>query len=134
VTDVPRDTAAFSLSGKKALVTGGNRGLGFAFTQTLADCGAAVAFIGRSADANAAAVARLDESGVRAHAIGADLARDEDVERAVGEAIAALGGLDIVVNNAGTCFHNPAWEATDEQWQPPPGKRPTTPPRPPSTS
>ena len=52
VRDVPRGLAAFSLAGKKALITGGNRGLGFAFTQALADCGASVAFIGRSSDAN----------------------------------------------------------------------------------
>jgi len=117
VSAVPRGLAAFSVEGKKALITGGNRGLGFAFTQALADCGAAVAFIGRSAEANQAATARLAAAGVAAHAIGADLADDADVQRAVDDAAAVLGGLDIVVNNAGTCFHNPAWDATDEQWQ-----------------
>jgi NAD(P)-dependent dehydrogenase (short-subunit alcohol dehydrogenase family) len=117
VTDVPRGLAAFSLDGKKALITGGNRGLGFAFTQALADCGASVAFVGRSIDANQAAVKRLAEAGVHAHGIGADLSKDDDVRRSVDEAVEALGGLDIVVNNAGTCFHEPAWDATDEQWQ-----------------
>ena len=114
MTHVPRGLAAFSLEGKKALITGGNRGLGFAFTQALADCGAAVAFIGRSADANAAAIERLAAAGVQAHGIGADLAKDDDVQRGVDEAVEALGGLDIVVNNAGTCFHCPAWDAPDE--------------------
>jgi NAD(P)-dependent dehydrogenase (short-subunit alcohol dehydrogenase family) len=117
VNDFPRGLAAFSLEGKKALITGGNRGLGFAFTQALADCGASVAFIGRGAEANQAAIERLAEAGVRAHGIRADLSADEEVERGVEEAVGALGGLDIVVNNAGTCFHNPAWDATDEQWQ-----------------
>ena len=112
-----RGLAAFSLEGKKALVTGGNRGLGFAFTQALADCGAAVAFAGRDAEANATAVERLAEAGIQAHAIRADLTSDEDVHRCVEEAVSALGGLDIVVNNAGTCFHNPAWDATDDEWQ-----------------
>ncbi|GLZ00485.1 glucose 1-dehydrogenase [Actinoplanes sp. NBRC 103695] len=117
MSDFPRGLAAFSLQGRKALITGGNRGLGYAFTQALADCGASVAFIGRDADANRAAVGRLAEAGVQAHAIGADLTRDDDVRRGVDEAVEALGGLDIVVNNAGTCFHNPAWDATDDEWQ-----------------
>src|SRR5689334_19183195 len=102
-TGFPRGLAAFSLEGKKALVTGGNRGLGFAFTRALADCGASVAFIGRSAEANEAAVKRLADAGVRAHCIGADLSKDDDVQRSVDEAAEMLGGLDIVVNNAGTC-------------------------------
>jgi NAD(P)-dependent dehydrogenase (short-subunit alcohol dehydrogenase family) len=117
VSDFPRGLAAFSLAGRKALITGGNRGLGFAFTQALADCGAAVAFASRSAAANDAAVRRLAAAGIPAHAISADLSDDDDVLRAVDEAVHALGGLDIVVNNAGTCFHHPAWDATDEQWQ-----------------
>jgi NAD(P)-dependent dehydrogenase (short-subunit alcohol dehydrogenase family) len=117
MSDFPRGLAAFSLEGRKALVTGGNRGLGYAFTRALADCGAAVAFIGRGIGANRAAVERLEAAGVRAHGIGADLADDDQVLRAVDEAAEVLGGLDIVVNNAGTCFHNPAWDATDEQWQ-----------------
>lgn len=117
MNDFPRGLAAFSLEGKKALITGGNRGLGFAFTQALADCGASVAFIGRSAGANDAAVNRLTGAGVQAHGISGDLSKDDDVQRCVDDAVEALGGLDIVVNNAGTCFHNPAWDATDEEWQ-----------------
>jgi len=117
VSAVPRGMAAFSLEGRKALVTGGNRGLGFAFTQALADCGASVAFAGRSREANAVAVRRLADAGVAAHGIRADLTVDDDVERCVDEAVQALGGLDIVVNNAGACFHETAWDATDEHWQ-----------------
>ena len=117
MTDFPRGLAAFSVEGKKALITGGNRGLGFAFTRALAECGASVAFIGRNAEANEAAVERLADVGVHAHGLGADLSKDDDVTRSVDEAVEVLGGLDIVVNNAGTCFHNPAWDATDEQWQ-----------------
>ena len=107
----------FDLSGRRALVTGGNRGLGYAFTQALADSGATVAFVGRGGEANEAAVGRLANAGVRAYGISADLTVDDDVDRAVDAAVEALGGLDIVVNNAGICFHNPAWDATDDQWQ-----------------
>jgi NAD(P)-dependent dehydrogenase (short-subunit alcohol dehydrogenase family) len=117
MSDFPRGLAAFSLQGRKALITGGNRGLGYAFTQALADCGADVAFLGRDAGANRSAVERLAGAGVTAHAITADLTGDDEVQRAVDEAITALGGLDIVVNNAGTCFHRPAWDADDDEWQ-----------------
>jgi NAD(P)-dependent dehydrogenase (short-subunit alcohol dehydrogenase family) len=115
--DFPRGLAAFSLAGKKALITGGNRGLGYAFTQALADCGASVAFIGRNADANDAAIRRLADAGVHAHGIRADLTQDDLVQQSVDRAVDLLGGLDIVVNNAGACVHQPAWDATDEQWQ-----------------
>ena len=107
---------AFSLAGRRALVTGGNRGLGYAFTQALAECGAEVAFLGRSRAANAEAVERLAGEGVTAVGITADLTVDADVQRSVDEAIGALGGLDVLVNNAGACFHNPAWDAPDEEW------------------
>ena len=117
MVDFPRGLSAFSLEGKKALVTGGNRGLGYAFTRALADCGATVAFVGRGGEANAAAAGRLAGDGVDAYGISADLTVDDDVDRAVDAAVEALGGLDVVVNNAGVCFHNPAWDATDGEWQ-----------------
>ncbi|MFG1989798.1 SDR family NAD(P)-dependent oxidoreductase [Actinoplanes sp. NPDC048988] len=109
--------SAFSLEGRKALITGGNRGLGYAFTEALAACGAAVAFAGRDASANDSAVRRLAASGIESYAITADLTVDDDADRAVDEAATALNGLDIVVNNAGVCFHNPAWDAPDAEWQ-----------------
>src|SRR3954451_8281800 len=105
MTEFPRGLAAFSVQGRKALITGGNRGLGYAFTQALADCGATVAFIGRNRDADETAVERLAEAGVQAYGISADLTSDDDVTRSVDEAVRALGGLDIVINNAGACVH-----------------------------
>ena len=76
-----------------------------------------MAFVGRGGEANEPATGRLAGDGVDAYGIKADLTVDDDVDRAVDAAVEALGGLDIVVNNAGICFHNPAWDATDEQWQ-----------------
>lgn len=113
---MPNGLAAFSLAGRRALVTGGNRGLGLAFTRALARCGAGVALVGRHAEANAAAVGQLAGEGVEALPVTADLTVDADVERAVAEVIDALGGLDVLVNNAGVCFHNPSFEATDDEW------------------
>ncbi|HEX5205787.1 SDR family NAD(P)-dependent oxidoreductase [Paractinoplanes rhizophilus] len=117
MADYPRGLSAFSLEGKRALVTGGNRGLGYAFARALADSGATVAFVGRGAEANEAAVRRLKAEGIDAYGIGADLTADDEADRAVDQAAERLGGLDIVVNNAGVCFHNPAWDATDDEWQ-----------------
>ncbi|MFI5894043.1 SDR family NAD(P)-dependent oxidoreductase [Actinoplanes sp. NPDC051513] len=117
MADYPRGLSAFSLEGKKALVTGGNRGLGYAFARALADSGATVAFVGRSAEANEAAIGRLTGDGIHAYGISADLTVDGEADRAVDRAAETLGGLDIVVNNAGICFHNPAWDATDDEWQ-----------------
>jgi len=73
--------------------------------------------VGRGGEANAAAAGRLAGDGVDAYGISADLTVDDDVDRAVDAAVEALGGLDVVVNNAGVCFHNPAWDATDDEWQ-----------------
>jgi NAD(P)-dependent dehydrogenase (short-subunit alcohol dehydrogenase family) len=106
----------FSLAGRRALVTGGNQGLGSAFVRALAGCGADVAFVGRSSERNATTVAALAADGLQVQAIRADLTVDADVERSVAETVDGLGGIDILVNNAGTCFHNPAWDATDDEW------------------
>lgn len=107
---------AFSLTGRRALVTGGNRGLGLAFVRALAGCGAQVAFIGRDPQRNAQVVADLAVSKHAITSISGDLTRDRDVDLAISQAIDAMGGLDILVNNAGVCFHHPAWEVTDDEW------------------
>jgi NAD(P)-dependent dehydrogenase (short-subunit alcohol dehydrogenase family) len=106
----------FSLDGRKALVTGGNRGLGQAFATALAQAGAGVAIAGRDADRTTLAVRQAAEQGLRLLPITADITDDTDVERMTREALDGLGGLDILVNNAGTCFHNDSWHATDDEW------------------
>jgi 3-oxoacyl-[acyl-carrier protein] reductase len=90
------------LTGRRALVTGGTRGIGAATARLLARCGADVAvhYLSRSAEANAM-VAELGERGVRGFAVKAQLSDRGAVERAVDEAASALGGLDIFVGNAG---------------------------------
>lgn len=107
----------FTLRGRKALVTGGNRGLGHAFATALAEAGADVAIAGRDSDRTALAVQQAARQGLRLLPITADITDDADVQRMTSEAIDGLGGLDILVNNAGTCFHNDSWHATDEEWE-----------------
>lgn len=89
------------LSDKRALVTGGSRGIGAAISLALAENGADVALTYQSAAEKAGAIVRrIEQIGRRAVAIQADSANPADIARSVTEAVAALGGLDILINNA----------------------------------
>lgn len=89
------------LSGKRALVTGGSRGIGAAIALVLAENGADVAFTYQSAAEKAHGVASsIQELGRRAFAMQADSADPEAITRSVDEAVSALGGIDILVNSA----------------------------------
>jgi NAD(P)-dependent dehydrogenase (short-subunit alcohol dehydrogenase family) len=107
---------AFSLAGKRALVTGGNRGLGLAFVRGLAEAGADVAFVARNAQRNAVAVSDLAAAGVTARAFEVDLVAESGPAKAVEAAVDCLGGLDVLVNNAGIAIHRPALEIDDAEW------------------
>ena len=109
-------TDPFSLAGRVALVTGGNRGLGRAFVDGLLAAGARVAFCGRTAAANEAAVAELRAAGHDVLAVTADVTDPADVDRLVATTVDGLGGLDVVVNNAGICYHRPALDVPDDEW------------------
>jgi NAD(P)-dependent dehydrogenase (short-subunit alcohol dehydrogenase family) len=104
---------AFQLTDRVAVVTGGNRGLGLAFTRALAQAGARVGIVARDDAKTADAIRGLPE-GV--HGFHADVRSRADVERVVPEIVSVLGGVDILVNNAGACVHAPALEVTDEDW------------------
>lgn len=104
----------FALTGKKALVTGGNRGIGYALVQGLAQAGASVAFASRNAAANADAQQQLADQGLSTVALAGDITASADT--VVQHAVDALGGLDIVVNNAGICYHRPALDVPDSEW------------------
>lgn len=93
---------AQSLQGKRALVTGGSRGIGAAIAKRLAAEGADVAITyDRSADRAEAVATEIKQQGRRALALKADSADAAAVRGAVNEAAKAFGGLDILVNNAG---------------------------------
>ena len=89
------------LNGKRALVTGGSRGIGAAIALALAENGADVALTYQHSAAKAEAVVKsIRSTGRRAVAIQADSADPDAISRAVSEAVSALGGLDILVNSA----------------------------------
>lgn len=94
------------LAGKRALVTGGSRGIGAAIAVALAEKGADVAITyERSVERAADVVHAIEEKGRKAVAIRADSADPSAVKRSVDEAAAALGGLDILVNNAAIALY-----------------------------
>lgn len=107
---------SFDLTGKRALVTGANRGLGKAFAVALAEAGASVAITGRDAERNAEVLAELKDSGHTAVAITGDVTQRADVERMLVESVDGLGGVDILVNNAGLCIHKPAFDVPDAEF------------------
>jgi 3-oxoacyl-[acyl-carrier protein] reductase len=99
------DDMTASLAGRRALVTGGSRGIGAGIVRRLAADGAAVAFTyGASAVDAEKLVAEVAEAGGTAVAIQADSADPDQVARSVDETVAQLGGLDVVVNNAGVAY------------------------------
>jgi NAD(P)-dependent dehydrogenase (short-subunit alcohol dehydrogenase family) len=105
----------FGLTGQRALVTGGNQGLGKAFAAALAEAGARVVIVARDGERNAAAVRELSGQGLDVSAIAADIT--EDAGEITQRAVEALGGLDILVNNAGLCIHKESWQVTDDEWE-----------------
>ncbi|MBU0930877.1 MAG: SDR family NAD(P)-dependent oxidoreductase, partial [Alphaproteobacteria bacterium] len=92
-------TQIFDLSGKVAIVTGANTGIGQAIALSLAAAGADIAAVGRTPAEET--VAQVHALGRRAEIISADLSSIEPVQRVVDETIEKLGRLDILVNNAG---------------------------------
>ncbi len=105
------------LKGKKALVTGGSRGLGRAAALALAGEGCDVAIVARTPETLEATAAEIRDIGVNARAIRADVTDPDDVRRMVAEASAGLGGLDILIANAGGSAGGGLLEASDEDWQ-----------------
>jgi 2-dehydro-3-deoxy-D-gluconate 5-dehydrogenase len=104
----------FDLSGKAALVTGANTGLGQAIAIALAAAGADVAAVGRTPPDQT--LAHVLEAGRRGVWIEADLGTTSGMGDLVAKAAVQLGTIDILVNNAGTIRRNDALEFTEEDW------------------
>ena len=108
---------AFDLSGRVAVVTGGNRGLGKAFVIALGEAGAAVAVVARDTARTDGVLSDLTDRGIRARGFRADVARRADVDRVAAEIAGEFGRVHVLVNNAGTGRHGAALDVTEAQWQ-----------------
>lgn len=107
----------FDLTGKTAIVTGGNGGIGLGMAIGLAGAGASVAILGRNETKSKAAAETIkDQTGADALVITADLCEPADVERAADETIKRFGGVDILFNNAGVNVRKPPQDFTLEEW------------------
>jgi 2-deoxy-D-gluconate 3-dehydrogenase len=104
---------SFDLTGKVALVTGGNGGIGLGMAAGLAEAGAAVMVAGRDGEKNRRAAAAL---GSMADAVAVDMALDGGGEAAVAATVKKFGRLDIVVNNAGTNIRKPPQDYSLAEW------------------
>jgi NAD(P)-dependent dehydrogenase (short-subunit alcohol dehydrogenase family) len=106
------------LTGKRALVTGGTKGIGAAIAIDLARQGCDIAINGRHDDAPMAAVRQaVEATGRKCVSIIANVKQPEDVDRLVGEAETTLGGLDILVHSAGGPSLGRIDECSPEQWK-----------------
>jgi glucose 1-dehydrogenase len=112
-----------SLAGTRALVTGSSRGIGRAIAVRLARAGADVVLhYNRGAEAGRAALAEVEAAAgdrhdpIRAHLLQADLGRSGEPRRLVDDAIVALGGLDVLVNNAGMEVRAPFWDVSEADY------------------
>jgi 3-oxoacyl-[acyl-carrier protein] reductase len=104
------------LAGQVAFVTGGATGIGLAIARALGARGATVAIFNRNQERAAQAVAALVGEGLKAQAFEADIASGESVEKAFGQALAALQRVDVLVNNAGLTRDGLFVRMSDAQW------------------
>ena len=107
----------FSLRGKVAIVTGGNRGVGRAIALGFAEAGAAVAVVARDEKKSEETLAELRDSGAKAIAVTANVAQRSDLEAMLVTVTDELGPVDVLVNNAGIGFHADALTLDDSDWR-----------------
>jgi 2-deoxy-D-gluconate 3-dehydrogenase len=107
----------FDLSGKVAIVTGGNGGIGFGMARGLARAGARIAVVGRNAEKSARAVEALGKQGGKSQAFEADVGDAQAVSEMVDAVEAAFGRIDILVNNAGTNIRKRPEDLAPDEWQ-----------------
>lgn len=106
----------FDLTGKVALVTGGNGGIGLGIALGLAEAGADIAIAGRNAGKNAAAAKQVEALDRRAVAFEADIRKPEACRALVERAVAEFGRVDILVNNSGVNYRKQPQDFTLEEF------------------
>jgi NAD(P)-dependent dehydrogenase (short-subunit alcohol dehydrogenase family) len=106
----------FDLSGKVAIVTGGNQGIGFGIAKGLASAGAMVVIANRRAAEGQNAAESLKKEGLNAVAIPTDVSRTSSVTSLISKVVSDFGKIDILVNNAAVIVRKPIEDFTEEEW------------------
>jgi 2-dehydro-3-deoxy-D-gluconate 5-dehydrogenase len=106
----------FDLTGKIALVTGGNGGIGFGMASAIAKAGATVVILGRNAEKNASAVKAIESDGGTTSSVVADVTDEGSCKSAFNEVIGRHGTIDILVNNAGISIRKKPETYTMAEW------------------
>jgi 2-deoxy-D-gluconate 3-dehydrogenase len=106
----------FDLSGRVAVITGGNGGIGLGMGLGMARAGATIVVAGRDAAKNKAAVKQIQDEGAKASAIAVDVLKEESCRALMTETVKAHGRLDILVNNAGINIRKQPEQYTAAEW------------------
>jgi 2-deoxy-D-gluconate 3-dehydrogenase len=107
----------FDLTGRVAVVTGGNGGIGLGMARGMAEAGAAIAIAGRNTAKSEAAAADLARLGVKTAVLEVDVRSEASCRKMMDDAVKALGRVDILVNNAGINIRKPADQLSLAEWQ-----------------
>jgi len=107
----------FSLNGRRAMVTGGSKGIGSGIAEGMAKAGADVVLVGRSEDALAETAASLNAYGVKIAIEPFDLSKTDEIESWYNGVVERCGPCDILVNNAGTTKRTPAADVPLDEWE-----------------
>ena len=106
----------FDLTGKVAVVTGGNGGLGLGIAMGLAEAGANIVIAARSVEKTAQALENIRALGVEAHGITVDVTQEPAIQRMITNTMDHMGSLDILVNNSGIAVRGLPENLTGVQW------------------
>ena len=107
----------FDLSGKKAIITGGSKGLGEQMAYALAEAGADVALVSRTkADLDQVSAEVHEATGRKVIGVAADVTKDANIQTMVQKVMAEFGKIDILVNNAGIGGTTPIRDLAEEEW------------------
>jgi 2-dehydro-3-deoxy-D-gluconate 5-dehydrogenase len=106
----------FDLTGRVAVITGGNTGIGLGIAKGLAEAGAAIVIAGRRAEKNLQAAKTLEAFNVRSAAVEVDVGKEESCRAMIERVVERLGRIDILVNNAGIAIRKQPEDYTLAEW------------------